>query len=168
MMTPDRKARTTAAIKPPERLDARLAPSAITVPVHAPSPSVAMHGNPPPKAQGYTPNGSAMDKAGQILNIIHTEFQKYESTGAVGTFTSSQAGKASITGTSVKVDIRAKGDITALTAQLKVLGMTVTASAPQFGIIEGTLPIAQLPTVASYSAVIGIDPIQVASTGRAR
>ncbi len=165
-MRPDRRPRPSPATRPVERLDARLAPSAIHIPVHVPVPTVAMHGSPPPKVQGYKPNGSAMDKAGQTLNVIYSEFQTYVAAGSTGTFVSSQAGKASISGTSVGVDIRAKGDLAALTTELKALGMTVTATSTQFGIVEGTLPIAQLPTVSSYSAVVGISPILATSRAR--
>ena len=155
---PDRRNRRSLMMMAPERLDARLAPSSITF-VHVPTPGGAMHDAAPPKVPSYKPTGTTMDKAGQILNIIYNEYQAYQIDGDHGLFASSQSGRVQITGTSVGVAVRAKGDITALSAQLKAQGMTITATAPQFGIIEGTLPIGRLPTVAADGSVIGIDPV---------
>ncbi len=161
----DRRTRRALAIMPLERLDGRLAPSGFLVFTHIRPPGGVMHGFAPPKAQSYKPTGGPMDKAGQTLNIVYNEYQSYVAAGGHDTFTSSQSGRVQITGASVGVDIRAKGDIASLAAQLRAQGMTIT-SPPRFGIIEGTLPIAKLPDVAANASVIGIDPISGAAHNR--
>ncbi len=159
---PARRTPRSLSISAPERLDARLAPSGGFATIHIQVPGGVMRGFAPPKAQGYKPTGTTMDKAGQTLNTIYNEYQAYLGNGGHGPFVSSQSGRVSLSGTSgtlVGIDVRAKGDIAALAAQLKSQGMTITATSTQFGIVEGTLPIGSLPTVAANASVIGVDPI---------
>ncbi len=110
----------------------------------------------------YTPNGTAMDRAGQTLNIVYRDYLNYLNGGAQGEFASSQAGIVKINGTSVGVDVRADtpANVGLVTARLQALGMQVTATSPTTGVIEGSLPIAQLPTVAGDADVASLAPVE--------
>jgi hypothetical protein len=103
-------------------------------------------------------------KGGPALGAIYQEFVAFEKSGAHGTFNSPQAGQIVIKGTSVGVDVHVSGTFKADVKQLQGLGMKVTATSQQNGIIEGSLPIAQLPTVAGSKYDVGITPIYKPTT----
>jgi len=107
----------------------------------------------------YSPNGTAMDKAGQTLNIIHQEYAAYQQGGSQGAFVSSQARLVMITDTSVGVDIRVAGDVNVVAGQLKQIGMVVTAVDANTGTVEGSLPIGQIPAAVNAASVIGLSPM---------
>src|SRR5437764_1470979 len=75
-----------------ETLDDRITPSggfafqpvAAVAPIHASLPVAASE-------PAYSPNGTAMDKLGQTLNIIYQEYLTYVKNGAKGAFVSSQS-----------------------------------------------------------------------------
>jgi len=86
-------------------------------------------------------------KAGQNLIAVYTQ---YESAGGGTDFTltGGLADLIRIKGDSVGVDVgTAPGNVASLSSTLTALGMQITATDPAHGLIEGFLPIAQLPTV---------------------
>jgi len=99
-----------------------------------------------------------MAKAGQNLITVYTQ---YESAGAGTSFTltGSLADKIRIQGDSVGVDVgTAPSKIASLSSTLTALGMQITATDPTTGMIEGFLPIAQLPTVSQNGDVVTLSP----------
>ncbi len=99
-------------------------------------------------------------RAGQALGSIYTQYVNYEAAGASGSFTPTQANQIYTSGTAVGVDIRfSGGDFNTLVGQLKGIGMQVTATAPQYGLVEGYLPDSQLPVVASNGYATTISPV---------
>ncbi len=65
-----------------------------------------------------------------------------------------------IAGAAVGVDIRTTpANYNAMLTQMESLGMLVTATAPQVGVIEGFLPIVQLPLVAANAGLTGMSPV---------
>lgn len=105
------------------------------------------------------------NKGGQALASIYQEYLNFEQSGGTGTFNPPEASQIKIQGTSVGVDIRVTGDLQTSVSLFKGLGMHVTATAVagQVGIIEGFLPIGQLPTVASDAYVVGMAPMYKAT-----
>lgn len=98
---------------------------------------------------------------GQNLITIHQEFVAFRSTNPTGTFVSSQSGLVRIEGDSVGVDIRAAGDFNALVTTLTGLGMQIQFSDPNTRIVEGLLPIAQLPAIAGSPLISSVNPVFV-------
>ncbi len=110
-------------------------------------------------------------KGGHILGSIYQEYLNYLSAGSTGTFSPVESREVQFRGTSVGVDVHVNGNVAAIAAELASNGMQVTATAPQAAIVEGYLPIAELPTVASDASVTSLSPIYKAvglgSGGRA-
>ena len=98
-------------------------------------------------------------KGGPELGSIYQQYLTYEQAGGQGAFVPSQSGRIAFSGTSVGVEIRISGDLNAAVGQLQGSGMLVTATSAQSGIVEGYVPIADLPTVAGDGQVIGLSPI---------
>jgi hypothetical protein len=99
-----------------------------------------------------------MAKAGQNLITVYTQ---YESSGGGTDFTltGSLANMIRIQGGSVGVDVgTAPSNVTRLASTLTALGMQITATDPTTGMIEGYLPIAQLPTVSQNGDVLTLAP----------
>jgi hypothetical protein len=100
------------------------------------------------------------DRAGPTLGSVYTQYVDYEAAGASGTFTPTQAGQIYLSGTSVGVNLTFQGgNLATLIGQLQGIGMDVTATATQEGIVEGYLPISQLPVVASNGYATSIAPV---------
>ncbi len=157
----DRSKNRAMAIGPLETLDERLAPSGFGFPgIHVPVPNASMLSKPATPTPTYHPDGSAMDKAGQYLNTIYREYEAYSQGGAKEPFVSTQSGLVKISQDLVGVDVHAApGNIAAVAQQMKSLGMQVTGVDSTTGTVEGSLPIAQLPTVAGDPFVSSISPI---------
>jgi hypothetical protein len=99
-------------------------------------------------------------KGGPELGAVYQEFVTYEQAGGTGTFSPPQASQIEISGMSVGVDVRTSAaNFTAMLDDMEQLGMNVTATAPQVGVIEGFLPISQLPAVAANTGLAGMNPI---------
>ena len=98
--------------------------------------------------------------AGNILNAIYQEYQKYKQAGGTGTFTSSWSPFVVIQGSDVRVDVHGNGsgDLGSLVSTLQSLGMQVTATDSVTQTVEGMLPIDQLPTVAQESQTMSVTP----------
>jgi len=95
-------------------------------------------------------------KAGQGLIALYQDFQQFSGSG---TFTSAHSPNIQTVGTSVRLDIRGPGDVSALSASLQTLGMQVTATDANTHTVEGLLPIAKLPDAAQLSGVTTISPV---------
>jgi hypothetical protein len=101
-------------------------------------------------------------KGGPDLGSIYQEYVNYEQAGGTGTFMPSEAGRIEFRGTSVNVSIRTPvANFTAMLGQMKALGMQVTGTvqAGQVGVIEGYMPIGQLPQVAINAGLVGMAPV---------
>ena len=99
-------------------------------------------------------------KGGQALGSIYGQFVAYQRAGSIGTFTPPEAGRIYFAGNSVGVDIRVSpSSFNLVVGQLRALGFVVTSTLPQNGLIEGYLPIAQLPTVASNGLITSLSPV---------
>jgi hypothetical protein len=100
-------------------------------------------------------------KGGAGLATIYSEYEADVQAGSTFTPTASQTKLYYISGTSIQLEVSvAAGNLNAMVATLEQLGMTnvMTAVPGQVGIIEGSMPIAQLPTVAENANVIGMPP----------
>jgi hypothetical protein len=124
--------------------------------------------NPTPQPTTPTPapnideiNNGPLAPLGQKQITIHQEFVAFRSTNPTGTFVSSQSGLVRIEGDSVGVDIRAAGDFNALVTTLTGLGMQIQFSDPNTRIVEGLLPIAQLPAIAGSPLISSVNPVFV-------
>jgi len=101
-------------------------------------------------------------KAGQDLIKIYDEFQQQ---GGSASFTSSESGTVVIEGSNVGVDINMSGgDFAGFVSQLKSLGMQVQSMSAADGVVEGLLPISQLPTVAQNSQTLSLSPMYIPTT----
>jgi hypothetical protein len=102
-------------------------------------------------------------KAGQDLITIYQEYVQYENNGGTGAFVSSMSGVIVIKGTNVGVDLHwnGTGDFNGYVTSLQNLGMQIQATDPTSGIVEGMLPIAQLPTVAGLSQTKSLSPMYI-------
>jgi len=101
-------------------------------------------------------------KGGPVLASIYQEYLNYQAAGSQGTFAPAESSQVVIQGTSVGVDIRTPvADFSAMLGQMQALGMQVTAvtTVGQVAVIEGLVPIAQLPTVAENSMLVGVAPV---------
>ncbi len=103
-------------------------------------------------------NGPMAD-AGANLIKIYGEYQTYLQNGGHGAFQSSLSKLVEIRGTTVGVDISVYGDLNAFQTAVKSLGMQVTAVDTTRKIVEGFLPIAQLPTVTQMVGTVGLNAI---------
>jgi len=129
-----------------------------TKPILAPTPPVT---TPTPTAPTTPTTPLLLAKGGSGLSTIYSEFETDVQAGSTFTPTASQAKLYFFSGTSIKLDVSvAAANLGAMVATLEQLGMTsvVTALPGQVGIIEGFMPIAQLPTVADNPNVIGMPP----------
>ncbi|HWE36613.1 MAG TPA: hypothetical protein VG406_08605 [Isosphaeraceae bacterium] len=123
------------------------APAMAAAPATAADPSTAGAPQPVPKADPH-------------LNAAYEDF--LASNG--GDFTTSQSGIIEVVGTSVGVDVHGQGGA-ALASELSGLGMTVQTINGPTGVIEGLLPLAELPTAANLSGVAGISAIYIPKQG---
>lgn len=101
--------------------------------------------------------------AGQQLVQIYQEYLTYaQSGGQGGAFKSSLSKLISFNGTNgtnVGVDIRGYGDFVSFQTALRNIGMNIGAVDPTHQIVEGFLPISQLPTVAQMPNIVGMSPL---------
>jgi len=141
-----------------ERLDGRITPSGGVAPHAVPSAVIS-----------YSPNGTAMDKLGQTLNIVYQEYLDFAKQGGHGTFTSSQSSKVSFrlpagttdgSLTQVAVSIQVpKGLFDQAIADTAKLGMEVGATDRAHGIITGFIPLSQLAAAANDADFTNVAPI---------
>jgi len=127
-----------------------------------PSPVSVQPVAPAPEPAGTTGDlpASLPAYAGNILNTIYQEYQKYKNDGGTGTFTSSWSPFVVIQGSDVRVDVHGNGsgDFGALVSTLQGLGMQVTATDSVTQTVEGMMPIDQLPTSAQTPQTLSVTP----------
>jgi len=100
-------------------------------------------------------------KAGQELINLYLDYQAFKAAGGEGTFRSTHAPSIQVVGNNVRIDVKgASGTASALAG----LGMNIESNDPRTGIIEGLLPIAQLPNAAQLSQVTMIGPVHYPRT----
>jgi hypothetical protein len=89
------------------------------------------------------------------LKALFTAFEGGSTTPTLAT----QFPMLRLQGNSVGVDIKASsGNFAAMVTTLKNLGMTINTQSAAFGLVEGFLPINQLPTASALPAVASIVP----------
>ncbi len=120
------------------------------------NPGVTWH---PTSTDPYDVQNGPLANLGKDLIQVYHDFATYSQAGDKGTFTSSRASTLFIQGTSVGVDIRGYGDFASFQQSLKTIGVTVLATDARLNIVEGNIPIAALPQLASLSQLIGANPI---------
>ena len=98
---------------------------------------------------------------GPTLIGLYKEFHTFREAGNSGAFVSSQAGFIRLSGDYVGVDVHAFGDLTPFVATLKNLGMQVEQVSSQYNVVEGLIPIAQLPTLANLPQIVDVTAIYV-------
>jgi len=98
--------------------------------------------------------------AGNVLNTIYQEYQKYTDDGGTGTFTSSYSQYVRLDGSNVGVSVHGdgSGDFASLVSALQGLGMQVTATDAVTQTVEGMLPIDQLANAAQAPHTLSLSP----------
>ena len=135
----------------------------VSAPSMTPAPAATVTSSP---ASGSTTAATSTDpgdiqngplaNAGQDLITIYEEFEQ----GGGASLTSSKPGQVEVVGTNVGVDVHSiPGSFNNLVSTLSALGMQIKTESATYGIIEGLLPIAQLPTVAQNAQVSSVSPI---------
>jgi hypothetical protein len=100
-------------------------------------------------------------KASPVLSTIYNQFTAYDQAGSPGQFTSTDSGQVEMSGSAVGVDIRLLGNFQGNLANMEAIGMDVTATDPNIGLVEGFLPIGQLPPVAVDPNLVAVTPVLV-------
>ena len=95
------------------------------------------------------------------LQSLYTQYEAYESAGGSGTFSPTGVGLLVINGTDVGIEVKDNNtaDFSSLTSELQSEGMQILDSSPTYGLIEGMLPIGQLPNAAELSPTLSITPM---------
>jgi hypothetical protein len=136
----------------------------VTIPVTtSPIPSAPVTTS-PGSGSGSTGTGTTStnplpDNVAAVLDTVYEEFQN-------GTLpTSSQPGQVEIQGSNVGVQIHVSNsaDFSSVLSQAQSLGLQVTTSSAAYDLIDGFLPIAQLPAAAQLSGAPSIDAQYVAN-----
>jgi hypothetical protein len=149
----------TPVLKPPSTSGPTPGAAAITTPVTTPAPAPSA---PIPTTPSMIASfeGAVNLKGGPELGAIYTEFVNYEQAGGTGTFSSPQSSQVVMAGEAVGINIRTSAaNFTNMLDEMEEIGMDVTATASSIGVIEGFLPIAQLPAVAANTGLVGMDPV---------
>ncbi|WZO99777.1 Ig-like domain-containing protein [Isosphaeraceae bacterium EP7] len=112
----------------------------------------------------FTPtNGNQADTVnGPLANLgtkLVTVYQEFKGAGFPVQFRSSLAEVVQIKGNRVGIDVKINGDMKAGLTALTNLGFTVGALDTVTNVAEGTIPIANLPTLARTPQVLAVAPI---------
>ncbi|CAN5710509.1 hypothetical protein BH23PLA1_BH23PLA1_35800 [soil metagenome] len=97
-------------------------------------------------------------KAGPLLIQLFLEHRAHREQANPGPLVTSLSKSLRIEGESVGVQIRASKKLEPALAFLRGLGLEGEAIEPRLKIVEGLLPIAQLPAVAASNQIVGIAP----------
>lgn len=109
-----------------------------------------------------TSTGSGNPSSGSLpTNVaaaLQSLYQEYENAGGGSSFTPSQPGDnlLQISGTNVGVNLQvgSSSDFNTVLSQLQSDGLQVSTSSATYGLIDGMLPIAELPTVATLASSV--------------
>jgi len=102
--------------------------------------------------------GSTTPLPPNVGSQLQSLYQQFVNSGSSGDFTPTGLPGIVISGSNVGINVHTSdpANFNAILAQLQSDGMQVTNSSPTYGLIEGMLPIAQLPTVAQISSDLSI------------
>ena len=93
-----------------------------------------------------------------VAAALQSLYQEYENAGGGSTFTPSQPSdnQLQISGTSVGVNLKmgSAGDFSTFLSQLQSDGLQVSSSSATYGLVDGMLPIGDLPTIAQVAASV--------------
>jgi hypothetical protein len=110
-----------------------------------------------------SPNASGMLPAdvGAPLQSLYTQYESYESSGGAGPFSPTGANLLVINGTDVGIQVKdtSTGDFSTLITELQGDGMQILDSSSTYELVEGMLPIAQLPAAAQLPQALSITPM---------
>lgn len=98
---------------------------------------------------------------GTPLQSLYAQYETYESSGGAVPFSPTGANLLVINGTDVGIQVKdtSTGDFSTLIAELQGVGMQIRNSSSTYGLVEGMLPIAQLPTVAQLPQTLSVAPM---------
>jgi hypothetical protein len=139
--------------------------SGITLPgstTSTPGPSFGSAGS-TGSSGGTGSSGTTSPLPDNVSVLLNTIYQEYES----GDLTSSNSpGQVEIQGSNVGIDVHAgnASEFAEMVTALQSLGMQTTAVSNTDDIVEGLLPIAQLPAAAQVTGSPAINPILVPVT----
>ena len=118
-----------------------------------------------PNAIKPTPNpiaaGTLPANVSNQLQSLYTQYESYESSGGSGTFSPTGITDVVISGTNVGILVKDNntGDFNTLNTELQTDGMQILDSDATYGLIDGMLPIAQLPTIAQLPQTVSVTPM---------
>jgi hypothetical protein len=102
--------------------------------------------------------GTSTTLPANVAAALQSLYQEYESQGGGDSFTPGQPSDKLlvISGTSVGVDLKigSGADFNTVLSQLQADGLQVSSSSATYGLIDGVLPIAQLPAAAQLAASV--------------
>jgi hypothetical protein len=98
-------------------------------------------------------------KGGEDLMRLYQQYAGWKAAGAAGIFYSPQSDLLYIDGSSVGVSVRAAGDIHAFLKSIDAVGFRSIAVNTDYQVVDGFLPIDQLPACAQWPSVINLRPI---------
>jgi hypothetical protein len=98
-------------------------------------------------------------KGGDILGSMYVQYTNYVQGGSQGQFSSTLSGVVETAGPTVGIDARLSGNFSSNLSDLQAVGMVVTATVPSQGLIEGFMPLAQLPAVAMDPNLTSLSPV---------
>lgn len=105
--------------------------------------------------------GTLPANVGAPLQSLYAQYEAYESSGASGPFRPTGINGVVINGTSVGIQVKSNnmGDFSSFVSTLENDGMQVQSSSSTYGLVNGMLPISQLPAVAQLPETLSITPI---------
>jgi hypothetical protein len=97
----------------------------------------------------------------QTLGVIYAAYQSDPSDFPADIPATDGANRVQIQGTSVGISLKDSntGDFNTFVASLQSAGMQITDSSAQYGVVDGFLPVAQLPSVASLPDAPAVVPL---------
>ena len=113
------------------------------------------------------PNNLLDAQNGPMANLgpdvvkVYGEYLTYEAAGAKGAFTSPLSSQIHIKGTTIGLDVKGSGNFGTFESALQTIGMTVTSTNTTYEIIEGYVPIADLPKVAEQAQTVDANPLYI-------
>jgi hypothetical protein len=105
--------------------------------------------------------GTLPANVSEELQSLYTQYQSYVSSGDSGTFSPTGVNQLVISGTDVGIMVKDNdsADFNTLITELQSDGMQILDSDFTYGLIEGMLPIAQLPTIAQLPQTLSVVPM---------
>jgi len=122
---------------------------------------LANHPNTITPTSNSNASGTLPSNVSVQLQSLYTQYEAYVSSGSSGAFSPTGVNILVINGTNVGIQVNDTntGNFNTLIAELESDGMQVLDSSSTYGIVEGMLPIAQLPIAAQLSQTLSITPM---------